>query len=358
MPKPSLDIDPMNLTPDWFNAVFERVGIDADIAGFTRKSIGTGQIGENVRFVFDYHRQGEGAPSALVGKFPSGSASSLATAKLLGHYGREVNFYQTFEVAKAIAPATYYSDYDAGTNRFCLLMQDMAPAEQGDQLKGCSLEHAERAIDAAAILHAAHWNDASLDAYPWLQGTESAPEEPIKPEMIGGLWSGFKDRYGDLLTTDVAETGEAYANFVVKGNDPYEGPMALTHGDFRLDNMLFGAEGAPRPLAVVDWQTPGKRGPMIDVAYFIGAGFTQADRPGHEAALLQRYHDKLAERGVDYPLAEMQRHYAWFSFYGMGVAFGAAMLVEQTERGDEMFLTMLRRHAAQARANGGLDLIG
>ena len=41
----------------------------------------------------------------------------------------------------------------------------------------------------------------------------------------------------------------------------------------------------------------------------------------------------------------------------MSVAFGAAMLVKQTERGDEMFLTMLRRHAAQARENDALNLL-
>ena len=37
--------------------------------------------------------------------------------------------------------------------------------------------------------------------------------------------------------------------------------------------------------------------------------------------------------------------------------YGAAMLVKQTERGDQMFLTMLRRHAAQARDNNALELL-
>ncbi len=41
----------------------------------------------------------------------------------------------------------------------------------------------------------------------------------------------------------------------------------------------------------------------------------------------------------------------------MSVAFAAAMLVKQTERGDDMFLTMLRRHCAQIRDNNSLELL-
>lgn len=358
MSKPRLDVDPLVPELDWFNTVLEACKIDGRAAGVTAKSIGTGQIGENVRFTIDYAERGADAPDSIVGKFPSSSESSLMTAKLLGHYRREVKFYQTFDIAHEIAPRAYYTDYDEATNTFCLMMQDMAPASQGDQLAGCTLADAERAIDAAAILHAAHWNDPKLDGFDWLQGSDAAPAEPITPEMTAGLWVGFKERYGDRVTQDVMDIGDAYAAFLAKGDDRYDGPYTLTHGDYRLDNMLFGDAGAPRRLAIVDWQTPGKRGPLIDVAYFIGAGFTQADRPKYENALIERYHKGLLARGVTgYSLEEAKRHYALFSFYGMAVAFGAAMLVKQTERGDEMFLTMLRRHAAQAAANGGLDLI-
>ncbi|PRC52853.1 phosphotransferase, partial [Mycobacterium sp. ITM-2017-0098] len=44
----------------------------------------------------------------------------------------------------------------------------------------------------------------------------------------------------------------------------------LVHGDFRLDNMLFGQEGADRPLTVVDWQTVTWGPAFTDVAYFLG----------------------------------------------------------------------------------------
>lgn len=359
MSRPGLDTNPLDLTPAWFNQLFDEIGIDAQVKGLTAKSIGTGQIGENVRFVFDYARQGEGAPATLVGKFPSGSEASLMTAKLLGHYEREINVYRTFpKVAGRITPSALYTDYDPETNRFALIMEDMAPAEQGNQLTGCSVAEAERALDAAAILHAAYWMDETLDTYPWLQGTSTAPPPAMGAEAVVALWAGFKDRYGAHLTPDVVEVGDAYAEALPRMQEVRPGPFALIHNDFRLDNMLFGKPGAAKPLAVVDWQTAGKGAPANDVAYFIGAGLTREERPKHEKALLRYYHARLQEEGVaGYSFDELYNDYCYHCFYGMSVAFGAAMLVKQTERGDQMFLTMLRRHAAQARDNNALVLL-
>lgn len=355
-----LAVDPLNPSVDWFNTLFETVGIDAAVASVTVKAIGTGQIGENVRFEFTYASNGDNAPESLVGKFPSASEASIATAKLLGHYKREVNFYKAFaSLAKRIAPAPVFAEHDEATDKFVLMMQDMAPAQQGDQLKGCSVADAEKAMEAAAILHAAHWEDTSLDQHDWLQGTENAPPPPITPEMSQQLWLGFKQRYGDRLEDEDVEVGDIYAEALPRWSEGYEGPMALTHNDYRLDNMLFGGGDAAKTLAVVDWQTVGKGAPAIDVSYFIGAGLTRDERPAHEQHLLAHYHACLVREGVtSYSQADLFRDYCWWAFYGMSVAFGAAMLVEQTERGDEMFLTMLRRHAAQVRDNDALSYLG
>ena len=71
------------------------------------------------------------------------------------------------------------------------------------------------------------------------------------------------------------------------------------HGDYRLDNMLFGQPGADRPLTVVDWQTVTWGPAMTDVAYFLGCALADdvrreqlrrsarrvPRRPGPDAAL-------------------------------------------------------------------------
>lgn len=53
-------------------------------------------------------------------------------------------------------------------------------------------------------------------------------------------------------------------------NVPHEAdePVALVHGDFRLDNMAF-ARGEPRLLAVLDWELSTLGHPLADFAYHV-----------------------------------------------------------------------------------------
>ncbi|WP_298573641.1 phosphotransferase family protein [uncultured Luteimonas sp.] len=45
-------------------------------------------------------------------------------------------------------------------------------------------------------------------------------------------------------------------------------PVALVHGDFRLDNLVF-AQGQPRLLAVLDWELSTLGHPLADFAYHV-----------------------------------------------------------------------------------------
>jgi len=359
------DLPPLLSMPDadWFNALFEAKGWAGRAKSLSSKSIGTGQIGENVRFSFEFAGDPGGAPASVVGKFPSPNEVSRATAAVnggLGHYRRETNFYREFgDLADKIAPACLYAEHDADTENFAIIMQDMAPAEQGDQLGGCGLEEATRVIDAAAILHAAHWGDASLEQIDWLQGTEAAPETPFTPEMIAMLWQGFKERYDGMISADAVMIGDRLnAPENHSWATSYDGPKCLSHGDFRLDNMLFGGADAPKPLAIVDWQTVGLGCGAGDISYFIGAGFTRDERAKHEMDLLARWHGKLINAGITgYSFDDALRDYRYWTFSGFSVAFAAPMIVARTERGDEMFMTMIRRHVDQIVSHDALSLL-
>ena len=81
-----------------------------------------------------------------------------------------------------------------------------------------------------------------------------------------------------------------------------DGRVALVHGDFRIDNLMF-APDAPRVLAVVDWELSTLGHPLADMGYFCMAlrlprnpaipGLAGMDRAAlgipEEAALLERY---------------------------------------------------------------------
>jgi aminoglycoside phosphotransferase (APT) family kinase protein len=117
------------------------------------------------------------------------------------------------------------------------------------------------------------------------------------------------------------------------------------------------AEGGP-PIAVVDWQTVSVGNPMGDIAYFIGAGLHREERRQYEQELVRAYHQALLKGGVgNYPWEDCWQHYRLYSFAGFHMAVMASILVERTERGDEMFRVMAERHGHQILDLGAEELL-
>ena len=50
MATPKLVSNPEQINPQWLTQVLRHAGHDCEVSDFTMKSIGTGQVGENVRF--------------------------------------------------------------------------------------------------------------------------------------------------------------------------------------------------------------------------------------------------------------------------------------------------------------------
>ena len=78
----------------------------------------------------------------------------------------------------------------------------------------------------------------------------------------------------------------------------------------------------------------------------------------HEDALVRDYHRGLEAAGVTgYDWEQCWTDYRRGTFAGLLMAVAASMLVERTERGDEMFLTMAARHSAHARDLDAAELL-
>lgn len=351
---------PEDLDAAWFTDRLREAGHgDAEVVGVRSSRIGTGQIGRCFRFDLELAKEAGSCPERLVGKFPSDDPTSRATGVQLRNYYREVNFYR--EVAGRLTislPRCYYADIDGEGPEFILLLEDMSPAQAGDQLAGCSPEVARAAVNELVGLQAPSWCDESLTRYDWLAAEPSAAASLI--DLYGQLLPGFLDRYGERLQADerdiLARVAEAPGCPLFA---PVSGPFCLEHVDYRLDNMLIDARATPPRVTVVDWQSVRVGKPMNDVAYFLGAGLAPEVRREVEAEIVADYHQRLCEAGVTgYHRDQCWEDYRRGTFAGFGVTVIASMIVEQTERGDRMFTAMARSHARHALDHGAEAFLG
>ncbi len=343
-------IRPAAITPDWLTKVLRNGGVDATVRGFTAKSVGTGQIGQSVKFTLDYADAPPDAPASLVGKFPSPEKDSFNTGVMLGNYIREVNFYKHLApTARISTPKVYFTDVDEATSEFVLMMEDLAPAEQGDQLKHCTVEQARLAVYEAANLHGSHWNDESLEDLAWLSGTRAAGiRGSADPAAVNALWQAFCARYGDRVAADSRHIGETLVANYDTYVGLYTGPKSLVHIDYRPDNMMFATPAGGKPLTVLDWQSLAFGAGITDVAYFLAGALPRDQRRALEQEFLREYHDRLKQLGVkDYDFDTLWRGYRSHTFGLFTVAFYASMLVTQTPRGDDMFMAMIRSASDQ-----------
>src|SRR5690606_32204047 len=107
------------VTPEWMTAALRKAGHDVTVANVAGKRVGTGQVGESVRFALDYKGDAGAAPRSVVGKFPSSDPDSRATGVNFGNYVREVNFYRSLKASAGITtPLCLHADVDPETSDF------------------------------------------------------------------------------------------------------------------------------------------------------------------------------------------------------------------------------------------------
>ena len=166
-------------------------------------------------------------------------------------YERETRYVSELDpLTTARTPEAYVSERQG--DRFIILMEDMTDYKVGSQVLGADLAQSQIAVDELAKLHAAFWNKVNhLASVPNLQ---------------------------------------AYMD---------SAPLTLVHGDFRMENLLYGCEPGHDPVSVIDWQGPLCARGMNDVALFLGQSTTTEVRRAYERELLARYVQGLQAWGVE-----------------------------------------------------------
>jgi Ecdysteroid kinase-like family len=324
--------------------------------------VGTGQVSDTYRLYLTYDRAGAGQagedpaalPATLIAKVPAADPASRGAARAFRTYEIEASFYREVAPGLPVAvPECFYAAYDPEPDEYIVLLADLAPAQPGDQLAGLGADQAAAAIGELAALHAAGWGSLELAELPWLNRSSPAAAE-LMASVVTTLYPGFKDRYGDRVEPGTLGLIEAFLPHLGRYLAGRGEERTVVHGDFRADNLLFG----PARPVVLDWQTASFGAGTGDLAYFLGSSLPVPVRQENEADLVRLYHSILANCGVPLAWTECWDGYRWHTFSGIIMDVIAAMVVQQTERGDEMFAAMASRHARHALDLDALALVG
>lgn len=347
----------------WLTATLEIAGIaggatvtSVEIGG----DVGTGQAARNVRFHLTWDDP-EGRPASVMGKFPSADAETRAQNFSTGSYIKEWIFYDCVAATVGVrVPQCYGTAFDAGTQAFVILMEDLVGTKQGDQIDGITPDQIALAVEQLVGLHAPRFGDESLQRILSTGQPSTTPEEAgaLAQAFYGGVAPGFIERYGSNLDADVCALIQDFSLHVGRWFLGTDSPRTLVHLDYRADNLLFGQTADDPPIVVVDWQTAAFGQAGADLAYLLaGSTARPEERASLERDLVEEYRQRMAAAGIEISSDVCWRDYRFGSLWALVITVIASMLVEQTDRGDDMFVAMTQRHGRQALDLEALSLL-
>ncbi|CAN5556158.1 phosphotransferase [soil metagenome] len=342
------------LTPEWLTSAWRAAGHDVTVSDVRRTQVGTGQMGTSVRCEMTFAGDQGQVPASVVAKLPAPDVARRAM--VAGIYRTEVAFYR--ELAPTVAvrtPTCHYSAISEDGCKFVLLLEDLAPAVQGDQIDGCDATRARAGALNLAGLHAPRWGDASLADAEWMSTIEADGAQMVGDIRVGATET-FIDNYRDRLAPEDAELLRQLPAVLPTWILARPERFAPLHGDYRLDNLMFGP--GDTDVAAVDWQTITLGLPARDLAYFLSTSLSPEDRRQHEDDLVADYHRALLSHGVTgHDLEQCFDDYRFGMLQGPLITIVGAAYGERTDRGDTMFLAMAARSCQAIRDLGTLELI-
>jgi Phosphotransferase enzyme family len=196
-------------------------------------------------------------------------------------------------LATGAIPALLGGAVDQEDDTGILLLEDVAPAAQGDALLGCTDAEAAAAVRSLAQVHAVSWS---------LPGTAAGGDVPrwSGTALGGNDWTerlaAAAERYPGIVTATLAGWLAALPDRVEGAIAALEsGPTAWIHGDAHLDNVLFRPDGA---AVLLDWSGAAVGPPAIDLARLLTEGVNAGAREELGPELVAAYADTLAAGGV------------------------------------------------------------
>ncbi|MCU1602150.1 MAG: hypothetical protein JWO22_2859 [Frankiales bacterium] len=325
------------VTASWLSQALDR-----DVRAVEVNPIGTGQTGCTYRLSLD-----DG--STLVAK--TGAEDPAVRERVAYGYRAELAFYRdiapTLEVPVPTVRAAVATE---DSSQFVLLMNDLAPAVQGDQIAGTTKEIVVEGARGLAGLHGPRWCDPAwkdLDILTMpLVDDESAKGMGDLARMAADT---FLTTLGPRLSTEDRDTFDAFPAAVPAFLTARPERFALLHGDYRLDNLMLHPDGG---VTVVDWQTLTVGLPARDLAYWISTSVDPQTRRSVEQDALKAYHEGL--NLPTYDLSTCEEDYRAGQLHTLLIVALGWAFTTQTGRGGDMMTVMAQRSCAAIRDLGVL----
>jgi hypothetical protein len=338
-----------DLTPEWLSDALGRriTAVRAEPLG-----VGVGLVGT----LFRLHLRGDGEPDTMIAKLAAPSDEGRFVPTILNMYGREVGFYKELSARTPIRhPDCYYADHDTETQDCVLLLEDVSLCGTiQDQLAGVDVADTGPALRTLAKLHAEFWDDTSIRDCPFLLKLSDDPYPGAVSFAYETAWPVVQQHFADQMTDQLVEFGNAYgARIPALFAKLCEGPLVLSHADWRLDNLFLTDD---EKVIAIDWQLIDRSVGPRDVAYFASQSVNLTD-PEDQRHLFDTYIQELEGFGVsvDHEWAwEMYRYGAMLGFVYPVVAAGA--LVVEDERHLKLTGNMLQRSIAALETLDAINL--
>ena len=222
-----------------------------------------------------------------------GSLSFIVKQETAAAVERELLFRsECGEFLRGCIPGLLFGVADAVAERGVLVLEDVAPATQGDVLHGCTADEADAVVRLLARLHSGSWKVAGGHA-PGLPRWKARPMEHDRwRDRLTRASERFPDALEPSVSSRIRDLPERVAD---AGERLGSGPVSWIHVDAHLDNTLFRPDGS---AVLLDWCNAAIGPPVVDVARFLTEGVLTPLQPERLASLLSVYVEELRKRGV------------------------------------------------------------
>jgi thiamine kinase-like enzyme len=194
---------------------------------------------------------------------------------------------------------------DRQSGRGVLVLEDVAPARQGDVLAGCTNDEARAVVRALARVHGASWSvhdDALSRSLPRWRPV------PMERDRWTDRLGRARERFPEILSPGVlAELRELPEKVAIAVELLARGPASWLHVDAHLDNVLWRSDGT---AVLLDWSNAAIGPSAADLFRFFTEGVVDVAQSERLTALLSTYAEELRLHGARVELIELKADFA------------------------------------------------